>query len=355
MRTLITRRYPTIPDDTRRVDSTRLDSPVLFFSASTRFTLQTSQMSAPSTSERNALRYFYPGSTARNGNLVFLAPGVRSLTGADAGELLSLDGVDLSRWRARYQHDEYEGWAAVLDDTALEFRGDRRTLDLSLERRADPLERRAPLSSPERIPGLENIETRARGVVVPAPGDESRDGYFGIGIVGGKNEANQGTLWRSAYQLGAAFTYTVGARFEKSSSDTTKTWTNLPMYSHDNWNAFAASAPYDAAWVAVEMGGAPLATFHHPDRAVYVLGSEDNGLNSSVLRACAHVVELPAEVGRGASFNVAVAGSLVMYDRLVKRRKGRGGVVGGGVDERNSLPGGRVGVDSAKPVRGGGT
>ena len=127
------------------------------------------------------------------------------------------------------------------------------------------------------------------------------------------------------------------------------------MYSHDNWNAFAASAPYDAAWVAVEMGGAPLATFHHPDRAVYVLGSEDNGLNSSVLRACAHVVELPAEVGRGASFNVAVAGSLVMYDRLVKRRKGRGGVVGGGVDERNSLPGGRVGVDSAKPVRGGGT
>ena len=312
-------------------------------------------MSAPSTSERNALRYFYPGSTARNGNLVFLAPGVRSLTGAEAGELLSLDGVDLSRWRARYQHDEYEGWAAVQDDTALEFRGDRRTLDLSLERRADPLERRAPLSSPERIPGLENIETRARGVVVPAPGDESRDGYFGIGIVGGKNEANQGTLWRSAYQLGAAFTYTVGARFEKSSSDTTKTWTNLPMYSHDNWNAFAASAPYDAAWVAVEMGGAPLATFHHPDRAVYVLGSEDNGLNSSVLRACAHVVELPAEVGRGASFNVAVAGSLVMYDRLVKRRKGRGGVVGGGVDERNSLPGGRVGVDSAKPVRGGGT
>ena len=79
---MITRRYPTIPDDTRRVDSTRLDSPVLFFSASTRFTLQTSQMSAPSTSERNALRYFYPGSTARNGNLVFLAPGVRSLTGA---------------------------------------------------------------------------------------------------------------------------------------------------------------------------------------------------------------------------------------------------------------------------------
>eukprot|EP01047_Picozoa_sp_COSAG01_P129466 COSAG01_NODE_58919_length_303_cov_0.759804_1_plen_52_part_10 len=38
----------------------------------------------------------------------------------------------------------------------------------------------------------------------------SGDGFFGIGIVHGKSRANQGTLWRSAYQLGAAFTFTVG-------------------------------------------------------------------------------------------------------------------------------------------------
>ena len=68
-------------------------------------------MSAPSTSERNALRYFYPGSTARNGNLVFLAPGVRSLTGAEAGELLSLDGVSsasvsLMGKSAKVEYDE---------------------------------------------------------------------------------------------------------------------------------------------------------------------------------------------------------------------------------------------------------
>jgi len=28
--------------------------------------------------------------------------------------------------------------------------------------------------------------------------------YFGIGIYQGKTESNVGTLWRSAYQLGAA-------------------------------------------------------------------------------------------------------------------------------------------------------
>ena len=122
---------------------------------------------------------------------------------------------------------------------------------------------------------------------------DTRDGFFGIGIVGGKNETNQGTLWRSAWQLGAAFTFTVGARFEKTSADTTKTWTSLPAYAYEDWATFAESQPHAAAWVAVEMGGTPLEEFEHPDRAVYVLGSEDNGLPSSVLRACAHHVSLP--------------------------------------------------------------
>ena len=176
-------------------------------------------MSAPSTSECNALRYFYPGSTARNGNLVFLPPGVAYLTGEDAGALLELDGVDMGRWRARYQHVELEGWAVVDDDTPLEFRADRKTLDISLERRADPPARVPPQG--DVIQGLENVDVAH----IANQADGARDGYFGVGIVGGKNEANQGTLWRSAYQLGAAFTYTVGARFEKSSADTTKTWT----------------------------------------------------------------------------------------------------------------------------------
>jgi hypothetical protein len=46
-----------------------------------------------------------------------------------------------------------------------------------------------------------------------------------------------------------------------------------------------------------------------------------------------------------------VSGALVMYDRLMKRRR-VGNEMGGGVDEARSLRGGRVGVDSAKPSRG---
>mmetsp|Transcript_14365 Transcript_14365/g.46145 ORF Transcript_14365/g.46145 Transcript_14365/m.46145 type:complete len:86 (+) Transcript_14365:351-608(+) len=61
------------------------------------------------------------------------------------------------------------------------------------------------------------------------------------------------------------------------------------------------------------MGGVPLHEFEHPERAVYVLGSEDAGLPPSVVRACHLCVSL--EGLRAASYNVAVAGSILMYDR----------------------------------------
>ena len=66
------------------------------------------------------------------------------------------------------------------------------------------------------------------------------------------------------------------------------------------------------------MGGTPLEDFEHPLDAVYLLGSEDAGLPTSVLRACHEVVTLRSE--HYASYNVAIAGSLVLYDRQQKAR-----------------------------------
>ena len=45
--------------------------------------------------------------------------------------------------------------------------------------------------------------------------EAAEKGFFGIGIVAGKTAGNTGTLWRSAYQLGASFTFTIGARHAK--------------------------------------------------------------------------------------------------------------------------------------------
>jgi len=55
--------------------------------------------------------------------------------------------------------------------------------------------------------------------VVSRPQDVADEGYFSIGVLGLKYTPNLGTLWRSAYQLGAAGIFMVGCKFDKLSSD----------------------------------------------------------------------------------------------------------------------------------------
>ena len=50
-----------------------------------------------------------------------------------------------------------------------------------------------------------------------------------------------------------------------------------------------------------------------------MLGSEDTGLPTSVIKACHRTVSLPSV--RTESYNVAVAGAVVMYDRLAKQQR----------------------------------
>jgi tRNA G18 (ribose-2'-O)-methylase SpoU len=139
-------------------------------------------------------------------------------------------------------------------------------------------------------------------------------GYFGIGIYRGKSTHNIGTLWRSAGQLGASFIFTVGQRYKHQASDTCKTWRHVPLIEVATMEELLAMLPYSCRIVGVEMGGKPLAQFSHPERALYLLGAEDHGLPATVTAQCHSVVSL--ESVRTESYNVAVAGSLVMYDRF---------------------------------------
>ena len=52
--------------------------------------------------------------------------------------------------------------------------------------------------------------------------------------------------------------------------------------------------PRGSQLVAIEMGGEPLETFVHPERAIYILGSEDTGLADSIVQAAHHHVALPS-------------------------------------------------------------
>ena len=64
------------------------------------------------------------------------------------------------------------------------------------------------------------------------------------------------------------------------------------------------------------MGGIPLKSFVHPERAIYLLGAEDHGLPGEIMDKCHKIISI--ETIRTESFNVAVAGSIVMYDRFSK-------------------------------------
>lgn len=65
------------------------------------------------------------------------------------------------------------------------------------------------------------------------------EGYFSIGVLGLRHGENLGTLWRSAYQLGASQIFMVGGKFDKLSSDVVRAWTNIPLVEHENWMEFS--------------------------------------------------------------------------------------------------------------------
>jgi len=143
-------------------------------------------------------------------------------------------------------------------------------------------------------------------------------GYFGIGIWHGKHDCNQGTMWRSAYSFGADFVFTVGARFKRQASDTTKAWCHVPMLHFADMDDLISHLPYSCPIAGVELteDSFDLKTFIHPDRCVYLLGAEDHGLSGSILDQCHLRVQIaPTKV----CLNVSTAGSIVMWDRVSKR------------------------------------
>lgn len=143
-------------------------------------------------------------------------------------------------------------------------------------------------------------------------------GYFGIGIYEPKNEVNIGGLWRSAYIFGAAFIFTIGRRYKKQSADTVAAPRHIPLLNYLTYEDFCEHAPSDCQIICVENndGAAPLGGFAHPERAIYLLGAEDNGLPEKILFRHQSII---IESERPFSLNVATAGTIIMYDRFIKR------------------------------------
>jgi len=142
------------------------------------------------------------------------------------------------------------------------------------------------------------------------------NGYFGIGCLNMKNSINYGTLFRTAQIFNADFIFVIGNRFKQQGSDTMKSWRHIPTFWYKDFQDFNDHRPYDCRLIGIELleSATPLKEYKHPKQACYLLGAEDNGLTSEAIKKCNDIIVLPGE----RSLNVAVAGSIVLYDRISK-------------------------------------
>ena len=138
-------------------------------------------------------------------------------------------------------------------------------------------------------------------------------GFYAVGVYRPKTEVNIGTLWRTANILGASLIFTVGVRYRKQSSDVLHTPKDIPLMHFEDVEDLVRHLPYGCRLIGVELEErARMSHEHeHPEQGCYLLGAEDNGLPKKVIERCHSLIKLPGE----RSLNVAVAGSLVMYDR----------------------------------------
>jgi len=146
-----------------------------------------------------------------------------------------------------------------------------------------------------------------------------KNGYFGIGIERGKTEFNWGSLFRTAQIFNADFLFTIGKKYKSHRADVMKSHRHIPTFNYKDFDDFAAHRPYNCKLIGIELSdkATKLSAFKHPKKAIYLLGAEDNGLSRKAQESCNDLIILPGEH----SLNVAVAGSIVIYDRITKADK----------------------------------
>jgi tRNA G18 (ribose-2'-O)-methylase SpoU len=157
--------------------------------------------------------------------------------------------------------------------------------------------------------------------------DPVAGGCFAIGLDRSSKPFNAGTLNRLAAAHGGSYTFTAGADWQASrhwrfweEAAAAEAAAPRPTVPHLAFETPAATVfPDGFTLVAVELtpDAVDLPSFRHPSRAIYVLGPERGMLAPEFLDRAAHVVKIPMRF----SLNVAMAASLVLFDRLRSRER----------------------------------
>lgn len=141
-------------------------------------------------------------------------------------------------------------------------------------------------------------------------------GYFGIGVERVSKALNVGALFRTAHAFGASFVFSVNGQYAQRSgrnADTSDTPGHLPYHEFGSLEAFRLPVGCRLIGIEITDTAIDLPSFHHPRQAAYVLGAEREGLSPEMIGLCDYVLRIPTRF----SVNLAVAGAIVMYDRVL--------------------------------------
>lgn len=146
-------------------------------------------------------------------------------------------------------------------------------------------------------------------------------GYFAIGIEGASKPGNMGNLIRTAHGFGAAFVFTLDPQYDEAAraslgapfSDTSETAGHVPFYEFERIEDMVLPKGCTPVGVEITDDAKELPSFRHPLQAAYILGSERFSLSESLIEHCEFVIKIPTKF----SLNVATAGAIVMYDRMI--------------------------------------
>jgi tRNA G18 (ribose-2'-O)-methylase SpoU len=148
-------------------------------------------------------------------------------------------------------------------------------------------------------------------------------------------EHNVGTLVRTAHAAAAEEVILLGERdWNVEAARTAELYTRIVQLPADPGalRAHLAERRWDLVAVELAEGATPLFEAVYPPRPCFLLGAELGGLPPELVEAATLVVEIP-QWGLVPCLNLAVAGSIVVYDHLGKRhragdlRRPRGGLV----------------------------
>lgn len=144
--------------------------------------------------------------------------------------------------------------------------------------------------------------------------------FTGLVVYNPKHNLNIGTLYRTAATLGhVSFIATIGYPYVESHCDTIKSCRHIPYFFYEYPEDFYKHIPRHTNVVAVEQHrkAVPLEKFTPPDRCIYLLGGETDGLPEKMLKRFRTKVYI--ESNRNISLNLSVAGSIILYQDFIKK------------------------------------